>query len=240
MSACNNSKKSSEERTIDLFSMHPSDFQADFVAYGNDSTWKVSVMYDEMIIYTNKLTNQQIRIDNPKQVLAAGADALTIEASNDGYYIKVYVDPSPCDNDNGYHMRISVKEIGKTTEQYTSCGKYTGDKRLYNIWTLVELNGEQIDRSAFTKQPPFMDLNLKDATVNGFGGCNEFSGQLSFGYDKITLGPLLATRMYCGEDSKVESLLFELLNKGFLVYSVDNKKLVLETRGVSAVFYKVD
>lgn len=240
MSACNNSKKSNEDSSVDLFSMHPSDFQADFVAYGDDSTWKVSVMYDEMIIYTNKRTNQQIRVENIKQVLAAGADALTIEGGDDNHHIEVYVDPTPCDNNNGYHMRLKVKESGKEASTFKSCGKYTGDKHLYNIWTLVELNGKKIDRSAFTKQPPFMDLNLKDAMVTGFGGCNEFSGEVKFGYDKITLGPLVATRMYCGDDSKVESELFEVLNKGFLVYSVDTNKLVLETRGASAVFFKVD
>jgi heat shock protein HslJ len=240
MSACNNSKKNNEENSADLYSFHPSDFQSDFVAYAEDSTWKVSVMYDAIIVFTHKTKNIQIRIENPKHMLAAGADALTIVGENEENAIELFVDPTPCDDDKGYHMRIDVKEDGKEIFKDKSCGKYTGDKKLYNLWTLIELNGEKIDRSSFAKQPPFMEINLKDATVSGFGGCNEFNGNIKFGYDKTTLGPLVATRMYCGDDSKVESELFEVLNKGFLVYNVDDNKLVLETRGASAVFYKVD
>lgn len=240
MSACNNSKKNSEESTVDLFSFHPSDFQSDFIAYGEDSTWKVSLMYDDLILFTHKEKNIQIRIENPKHMLAAGADALTIVGENEKNKIELFVDPTPCDDDNGYHMRIDVKENDSNLFQGKSCGKYTGNKKLYNLWTLMELNGEQIDRSSFAKQPPFMEINLKDATVTGFGGCNNFNGNIKFGYDKVTLGPLVATRIYCGDDSKIESELLEVLNKGFLVYNVDENKLILETRGASAVFYKVD
>jgi heat shock protein HslJ len=240
MSACNNGKKKSEESTADLFSFHPSDFQADFVAYAEDSTWKVSLIYDALLIFTNKAEKTQIRITNPKHMLAAGADALTVKGENEKNSIELFVDPTPCEDNKGYHMRISVKEGAKEILKGKSCGRYTGDKKLYNLWTLMELNGKKIQRSSFAKQPPFMEINLKDATVKGFGGCNDFSGNIQFGYDKTSIGPIMSTKMYCGDDSKVESELFEVLNKGFLVYTVDNKKLLLETKGVSAVFYKVD
>ena len=240
MNSCNNSKKNSEESTADLFSFHPSDFQSDFVAYAKDSTWKISVMYDMIMVFTHKTKAIQIRIEQPKHMLAAGADALTIIGADDEHTVELFVDPSPCDDDNGYQMRVSVKEGESEVFKGKSCGRYTGDKKLYNLWTLIELNGKKIDRSSFAKQPPFMEINLKDATVNGFGGCNEFSGPIKFGYDKTTLGPLVATRKYCGDDSKVESELLEVLNKGFLVYTVDDNKLLLETRGASAIFYKVD
>lgn len=240
MSSCNNGKKKSEENAADLFSFHPSDFQADFVAYAEDSTWKVSLIYDALLIFTNKAENLQIRLENPKHMLAAGADALTVKGENEKYSIGLFVDPTPCEDNKGYYMRIDIQEGDKEIFKSKSCGRYTGDKKLYNLWTLMELNGKQIERSSFAKQPPFMEINLKDATVKGFGGCNNFNGNITFGFDKVTLGPLAATRMYCGDDSKVEQELMEVLNKGFLVYTVDSKKLLLESKGVSAVFYKVD
>jgi heat shock protein HslJ len=39
-----------------------------------------------------------------------------------------------------------------------------------------------------------------DGTVEGFGGCNHFSGGYSVDGKAIAVGPLMSTMMSCGED----------------------------------------
>jgi heat shock protein HslJ len=40
-----------------------------------------------------------------------------------------------------------------------------------------------------------------DGTVEGFGGCNSFSGGYSVDGDSIAIGPLMSTMMSCGEEA---------------------------------------
>ena len=40
-----------------------------------------------------------------------------------------------------------------------------------------------------------------EGTVEGFGGCNSFSGGYSVDGDAIAIGPLMSTMMSCGEAS---------------------------------------
>jgi heat shock protein HslJ len=41
---------------------------------------------------------------------------------------------------------------------------------------------------------------LPDGTIEGFGGCNSFSGSYEVDGDTIAIGPLMSTRMACAED----------------------------------------
>jgi heat shock protein HslJ len=45
-------------------------------------------------------------------------------------------------------------------------------------------------------QEPFLQFTSADQ-LRGFGGCNRFNGSYLAGEDKLTVGPLLTTRMYC-------------------------------------------
>ena len=40
---------------------------------------------------------------------------------------------------------------------------------------------------------------LRDGTMEGFGGCNNFHGQYTVDGDKIEIGPLASTMMACAE-----------------------------------------
>jgi putative lipoprotein len=42
---------------------------------------------------------------------------------------------------------------------------------------------------------------LEDGTIQGFGGCNNFSGTYTLDGDSIVVGPLMATRMACADEA---------------------------------------
>jgi heat shock protein HslJ len=77
-------------------------------------------------------------------------------------------------------------------------------------WQLTELRGEPLAVAAGTKRP-HLTLKAQGSQVQGFGGCNSFTGpyELNDG-NRIKFGVLAATMMACPE-MEVESRLFEVL-----------------------------
>lgn len=47
-------------------------------------------------------------------------------------------------------------------------------------------------------------VNFDEEGVNGFAGCNSFSGALDADGDSVRIGPLMSTRRFCGEDEEPE------------------------------------
>jgi heat shock protein HslJ len=71
----------------------------------------------------------------------------------------------------------------------------------------------------------------KDGNLTGSSGCNTFSGSYKTDGDKITIGPLASTRMYCGEPAGVmdqESQYLAALQSA-ATYKIEGTKLELRT-----------
>jgi heat shock protein HslJ len=61
-------------------------------------------------------------------------------------------------------------------------------------WALVELDGRLVDA---TEDRPTLRLVPAEQRASGFAGCNRFSGGYEHEGERLRLGPLAATRMYC-------------------------------------------
>jgi heat shock protein HslJ len=67
---------------------------------------------------------------------------------------------------------------------------------LNDIWALESMAGEALvlDNS----QRPQLEIHLREMTLNGHDGCNNFFGSIEFIDNKsIIFGPVGSTRMYC-------------------------------------------
>lgn len=71
-------------------------------------------------------------------------------------------------------------------------------------WQLVELNGQPAPPGAGGK-PGTLTLREDEGRVNGFGGCNRFSGTFTASGDQIQFGPLIMTKMACSEGMDLEA-----------------------------------
>ena len=61
-------------------------------------------------------------------------------------------------------------------------------------WVLDDLAGQRLE----TEAQSTLEFT-GDGMVSGHGGCNRFRGPVVVTADSIEFGPLVATRMYCGE-----------------------------------------
>ncbi|WP_414903104.1 copper resistance protein NlpE N-terminal domain-containing protein [Sphingomonas flavalba] len=85
-------------------------------------------------------------------------------------------------------------------------------------WKLVELNGQPVPA---LQREPYLILKAEGARMNGFGGCNGFSGsyELDEATARIRFGQVASTMMACTEGMDVESAFHQVLR------SVDNYSL---------------
>lgn len=79
-------------------------------------------------------------------------------------------------------------------------------------WIITEVAGRIIKPETNSENtPPFMVFDLSSKHLNGFSGCNSFSGKFEVSNDTIMILPLTATQRGCPGDA--ESILFHQLER---------------------------
>ena len=66
-----------------------------------------------------------------------------------------------------------------------------------------------------------------DAMVQGFNGCNNFNGGYGVNRAAITVGPLMGTRMACGDDINAQAAAFLAALESSTTWSVSGGPLIL-------------
>lgn len=239
-SSCNTSKKASEIDMSESFKLHPSTYQTDFTAYDSDSTWKLSIRFGEEVVFTSKTEQLIFRAALEPEIVAQGTNIVKLLAKNEHIKLNITIDVAKC-NKTGFITELTV-ENSQTgiAKDFNGCGEYNGTPQLYDIWVLTNINDSSLKPDMFRKQMPYMEINLREKTIAGFGGCNDFSGLLSFSYKKMEVSPIAATKMYCAEESKIEKEFFTILNAAPVLYFKKENQLILENSTGSLTFKKVD
>lgn len=239
-SSCNTPKKAIEIDMSESFKSHPSSYQSDYTATAKDSTWKLSVRFGEEIVFTSTSGEINFRGKAEPEIIAQGANIVKVRAKSETHAIVVTIDVATCDKVE-LITTIQVEDLKTSTNiEFTGCGQYNGSPQLYDIWVLTVINDAEVQSDMFRKQLPFMEINLREKTLSGFGGCNDFSGDISFSYKKMAVGFIAATKVYCAEESKIEKEFFHILNAEPLIYMKKENRLLLENSKGSLIFKKVD
>jgi heat shock protein HslJ len=74
-----------------------------------------------------------------------------------------------------------------------------------------------------------------DETLNGFGGCNNYSGSWKANGQGLTIGPIAATRMFCADTADLETQYFTALSS-VSRWSVSGNQMLLDYDNGSLVF----
>jgi len=76
-------------------------------------------------------------------------------------------------------------------------------------WKLIELNGENFERSETLKEPHII-LKKENYAVTGNSGCNSFFGTYKLMAEKITFSQMASTKMACLNMEKEQQMLIML------------------------------
>ncbi|HWS02331.1 MAG TPA: copper resistance protein NlpE N-terminal domain-containing protein [Gammaproteobacteria bacterium] len=93
-------------------------------------------------------------------------------------------------------------------------------------WRLTELLGQPVEREHEDKKTPSLTFEKEGSRINGFGGCNSFSGEFEFtAGNRLRFSKIAATQMAC-LDMTVETDFMKVLETADNFY-LDGQVLVL-------------
>ncbi len=129
--------------------------------------------------------------------------------------------------------RLVLIDDGRTVASFvanTGTAEVRNDSTVENRkWLLSDIYGIQIKPG---NSIPYIYLDSATKTVNGFGGCNNFSGKYTLDNGYLKFGPLAMTRKMCIDNhlNSVEQAMTKILAKDDK-YMVSNGALYLTDNG---------
>jgi heat shock protein HslJ len=109
---------------------------------------------------------------------------------------------------------------------------------LHDIWALEKIEQVSVTQADFGREIPVLEFHVADQKVMGNSGCNQLSGSCKVEGNKITLGPLMSTKMACPGNG--EQRFLNALHK-VNSFRIEGLKLFLLEGGVEKLqFKKVD
>jgi heat shock protein HslJ len=111
------------------------------------------------------------------------------------------------------------------------------DQRLHDIWVLLSINGEQLDR---TQARPQLELFPGESRIAGNGSCNELFGQMEGQGDEVTFKNIGTTKKFCRDLMALEDSFLTQLQAVNTYRIKDLKLYLLDGKQELLVFQKVD
>lgn len=212
-----------------------------FKAKGSDVPWSLSI---DTAAIEFELKGQKIVFDHKDPIPAMDMNVKTYNVEYKGSTAQITIIQKECTPKDGnkplpYTVSITLNNgKSKNPANYSGCGQYITDYRLYDIWALQEINGRKVSASDFDKQLPYLEINTTENTFGGFGGCNSIGGRIFSERKLIRFTNIISTLKAC-EGSIEGEFLSELPR--VTSYQLKNGKLNLICDGkTNIVLKKVD
>ncbi|WP_313806967.1 META domain-containing protein [Flavobacterium sp.] len=214
-----------------------------FSATGNEPFWHLTIS-GKAIVFKSLADDATYTFPYTEAIKAMDANVKQYRTENDKGKMEITITQKECINDmsgeaSPYSVTIRFKKKTGTAPTYNGCGDYQLPQRFHDIWALEELNGKKVTLADFTKEIPYFEINAKEKSSQGYGGCNGLGGSLFYEPGVLRFERGMSTMRYCGDTNK-ENELYAALHK-VTQYSFKDTHMVLSNpNGVLVVMKKVD
>ena len=214
-----------------------------FAATGNEPFWSLEIIFGKSMHF-KALDGFEIITPFAEGENAAGANVTRYRAVNDSGELSVQISKRKCINsmsgqENDYQVSIRIKKPGGAISTYDGCGSYIGNYRLNDIWGLTGIGGVPLTLIEIKNGMPTLDLQMTTKKVYGFGGCNQFTGNISITDKKISFDQMATTMRACA-DIKVEDRFLKIISGATMEYRIEGLKLFLGKGKNQLQFKKLD
>ncbi len=113
----------------------------------------------------------------------------------------------------------------------------TEQAALNNMWMLEKMGSTIVDKSK-GKKAPILEINEKELSFKGSGGCNAISGIIKIERSKITFDNIVASKMLC--EGSIEPEFLAMLKK-IDSYIISKNRLMLRSNNeIKAIFIRIN
>lgn len=242
--ACNSQKQVPQEPEVVNDLSIPT--LPDFKASGNEPAWMLEIEEAKSIRFKSfGIETFELLLPVPQAEENETTAETVYKSENADGKIEVRISRKACMDlmsGKSFSYQVTIKAQPRNSSReyaYEGCGMYIGDYRLNDIWALKEFNGEKINPKDFARGAPYIELNLKNQKMLGKGGCNDMGASFTMADQKISFGPIRATKMACPQIG-FESKLTSALSGKTLTYKLQGLLLLLNDEENRLVFQKID
>lgn len=197
--ACSSSKKSSEPDMP--VKNKPETSQIDkayFKASGNDSPWLLTIDTTAIVF---EMRGQKMKFKHIEPVRAMDANVKMYNLTYNDSKVRITIIQKECISKESnaplpYTVTVTMSS-NKNSTDYSGCGQYITDYRLYDIWALQEIDGKKVTASNFARQIPYLEINTTANTFSGYAGCNSIGGKIFSERSLLRFTDVISTLMAC-------------------------------------------
>ena len=215
-----------------------------FKAIGTEPFWGLEIS-EEMIRFQGIEAGSEFTAPHIEPIRAMDANVKLYRVNTESGEIEVTISMQNCsdgmsDNKHDYKVDLNLRRNNqKENVNYSGCGNYIADYRLFDIWLLEELEGKNVTLADFAKEIPLLEINSSEKKFIGYGGCNRVSGTIFQERELLRFTDIISTRMACGE-TNMENIFLKALQSS-TGYKIKNNRLYLTNPdGMKTIFKKID
>lgn len=215
-----------------------------FKAIGTEPFWSLEIS-EEMIRFQGIEAENEFLVPHSEPIYAMDANVKLYRANTESGEMEVTIRKQSCsdgmsDQQHDYKVDINLKRNNlKDAINYSGCGNYIADYRLFDIWLLEELEGKKVTLANFAKEIPIIEINSSEKRFSGHGGCNRISGTIFQERELLRFTNIISTKMACGETNMENRFLNALQSS--TGYKIKNNRLHLTNPdGKKVIFKKID
>lgn len=128
----------------------------------------------------------------------------------------------------------------KNQKTGTTDNDSTGDKRVHDIWAIIEFEGKKLHAEDFSGEMPMMEININTGQVMGTDGCNRFTGGVEVQKKYLIFSNLAGTRMACPKMEVGDKITKALSGKKLEFEIKENKMSLFEQQKKLMVLKHID
>ena len=211
-----------------------------FQAAGINPEWSLEISEERIHFKSGEMEMQTPHVE---PIRVADANIKTYRAFVEKGEITISIYQKECSMMNSretfsYEVKIQLKTTEQTNE-FTGCGNYVADYRLYDLWVLEELEGKKISATNFLNEIPNLEINASNKTLSGYAGCNRITGTLFQERELLRFTNISSTRMDC-PSGNLEHTFLKALQSSTRYEIRDNRLFLSNPSGMKIIFRKVD
>lgn len=213
-----------------------------FEARGTEPFWFLEISQGGMLLRTPE---DSLRLPYVVPERAMDANVKRYSTSAGEFALQVAIHQETCANamsgeESPYQVSLEWKKgNGEDQVDMVGCGKYLTDYRLNDIWVLETLEGEKVNAENFPNGLPGLEIDSRENSFSGTGGCNRIGGTIFFEKDLLRFTQIRSTKMACPAMEQ-ETRVLQALEAVTSYEIVDNRLILGNPSGELLVFKKVD
>jgi heat shock protein HslJ len=215
-----------------------------FKAIGTEPFWSLEISEEKIRFQGIEAENEYLS-PHKEPIGSSDTNVKLYRVKTEGGEMEVSINRQNCsdwmsDLKHDYQVDISLKRDNqKEAINYSGCGNYMADYRLFDVWLLEELQGKKVTLANFSNEIPMLEINSSAKKFSGYAGCNRISGTIFQERELLRFSSIVSTRMSCSE-TNMENIFLKALQSS-TGYNIKNNRLhLINADGVIVVFKKFD